>query len=194
MVTEIRIHFEGHRKLKPGFRAFLGRIGEAAKRTRCRLELIATGATPTQDFELALRTHPTAWNILLLDSEGPDDGSLFSRLRQHENLEPSLEDSVFWMVQLMEAWFLADIDALRGFYGQGFHEAALRGNPNIEEIPKQDALERLKRATETTAKGAYHKTHHAPELLTRIDPERVQEVSPNCRRLFDRVLPRLNVS
>jgi hypothetical protein len=128
---------------------------------------------------------------MLIDSEGPDDGKLFSQLRQQTNLEPSVEDSVFWMVQLMEAWFLADTAALSSFYGQGFREAALPGNPKVEEVPKQDVLAGLKRATETTTKGDYHKTRHAPRLLELIDPEVVRRVSPNCRRLFEKVLARL---
>jgi hypothetical protein len=191
MVTEIRIHFEGDHKLRPGFRAFLKEVYEAARSIRCRVQLVAAGAEPIPDFKDGLATHPAAWNIMLIDSEGPDDGKLFSQLRQQTNLEPSVEDSVFWMVQLMEAWFLADTAALSSFYGQGFREAALPGNPKVEEVPKQDVLAGLKRATETTTKGDYHKTRHAPRLLELIDPEVVRRVSPNCRRLFEKVLARL---
>lgn len=194
MVTEIRIYFEGDHKLRPGFRVFLKDIYETARRIRCRMELIATGATPGADFKRALKTRPTAWNILLLDSEGPDTGDLFSRLRQAEQLEESLEESVFWMVQLMEAWFLADIAALRRFYGQGFHEAALPGNPKVEEIPKQEVFSGLKKATRTSTKGAYHKTGHAPGLLAQIDPEQVKQAAPNCRRFFEAAMGRLNAA
>jgi len=158
------------------------------------MQLVAAEAKPIPDFKDAVKTHRAAWNILLKDSEGPDDGHLFSRLRGEEGLAASLEDSVFWMVQLMEAWFLADIDALRRFYGQGFLEARLPGNPKVEEIPKQDVLDRLKRATETTTKGAYHKTHHAPRLLERINPELVKPAAPNCRRLFEVVLAGLTAA
>ena len=91
------------------------------------------------------------------------------------------------MVQLMEAWFLADTEALERYYGRSV-TAALRGNPAVEEIPKADVLDRLKRATRTTTKGEYHKTKHAPALLQSIKPETVREHCPNGDRLFATVL------
>jgi hypothetical protein len=188
MVSEIRIYYEGDRKLKEGFRTFFAALFDAARRLRCRMSLIAARATPVEDFKDALDTRPAAWNILLKDSEGPDNGHLFSIL----SLDRSLEDSVFWMVQVMEAWFLADLEGLKRYYGQGLHEAALHGNPKVEEIPKQDVCKRLKNATRATSKGAYDETGHAPGLLRFIDPERVQQASPNCRRIFDSILARLN--
>jgi len=45
------------------------------------------------------------------------------------------------MVELMEAWFHADKDALEGYYKGGFRKDALKANPNVEEIPKQDLIE-----------------------------------------------------
>jgi len=188
MVTEIRIYHEGDRKLKEGFRMFFAALFDGARLLRCRMNLIASGGEPVQDFKDALAKHPTAWNILLKDSDGPDDGRLFSAL----HLERSLEDSVFWMVQVMEAWFLADVEGLKRYYGQGLQEAALHGNPKVEEIPKEDVYKRLKDATRTTSKGAYDKTGHAPGLLRFIDPEQVKQASPNCHRIFDTVLARLN--
>jgi hypothetical protein len=188
MVSEIRIYYEGDPKLKEGFRTFLAALFDAARRLRWRISLIDARATPVQDFKHALEKHPAAWNILLKDSDGPDDGHLFSAL----SLSRSLEDSVFWMVQVMEAWFLADVEGLKRYYGQGLHEAALRGNPKVEEIPKEDVYKRLKNATRATSKGAYDETEHAPGLLRFIDPDRVQQASPNCRRIFDTILARLN--
>ena len=67
------------------------------------------------------------------------------------------------MVQCMEAWFLADIPAVLQYYAHEFDEFALRGNPNIEAIPKRDVMDRLHNATRTTSKGPYHKTRHGFE-------------------------------
>jgi len=189
MVSEIRIYYEGDPKLREGFRTFFAALFDAARRLRWRMSLIAGGATPVEDFKHALEKRPAAWNFLLKDSDGPDNGHLFSTL----SLDRSLEDSVFWMVQIMEAWFLADVEGLKPYYGQGLHEVALRGNPKVEEIPKEDVYKRLKNATRATSKGAYDETGHAPGLLRFIDPERVQQASPNCRRIFDTILARLKL-
>jgi hypothetical protein len=72
--------------------------------------------------------------VLLLDSEDPQEFQL--RKRDLEGCDP---DSIFWMVQIMESWFLADVEALKTVF-KGLSEAAIRGNPNVEEIPKRMSL------------------------------------------------------
>jgi len=196
MVTELRIYIEGDPRLRPGMSQFLSEIWGAARKRRCKIRPVLCGANAVSDFCLALQEHRDAWNILLLDSEGPVDGGLLDQLRNSSGWQPpvgqeNLEDKVFWMVQLMEAWFLADVDTLNKYYGQGFLGNALLGNPRVEDIPKDDVLARLKQATRHTKKGAYHKTRHAPEILTQLNPDRVKQASPNCKRLFDKVLARL---
>jgi hypothetical protein len=114
MVNELRIYFEGDNRLKPGFHAFMKEIVEAARKKRCRFQLVEAKGTPVQDFHDALKTHPNAWNFLLLDSDAPVKGSLADLCRT-KRIYPKHEASVFWMVQVMEAWFLADVSALRAF-------------------------------------------------------------------------------
>jgi hypothetical protein len=92
------------------------------------------------------------------------------------------------MVQIMESWFLADVDALKAVFKSGLSEAVLRGNPNIEEIPKADVLERLNKA----ADGEYHKVKHGMKLLELIDPAKVRKAAPNCERMFRLILARLH--
>jgi Domain of unknown function (DUF4276) len=190
MVTELRVYFEGDARLRPGFHSFLGEIVDAARNQKWRLDLIATDGTPVQDFRDALKTHKNAWNILLLDSDMPLNGSRVDLCRS-KSLEPSHEALVFWMVQIMESWFLADISALKNFYGNGLQEEVLKGNPNVEEIPKEDVLSRLKRATKSTKPGEYHKTKHAPALLERIDVSLVKAAAPDCERMFRIILGKL---
>lgn len=192
MVAEFRVYFEGDSSLKEGFRTFFNVLHDAAKHRGCRIRLIDCGPTAAaiQDFKDALRKPGNAWMVLLIDSDAPDDGKLFAR--RCEGLEKPLEDSVFWMVQMMESWFLADPEALKRFYGQGFQESALRGDPQVEQIPKADIYSRLERATKETAKGKYHKTRHAPQLLRFIDSQRVRQSAPNCERMFKTVLTRLS--
>jgi hypothetical protein len=145
------------------------------------VSIVATGGTPERDFSIALRKHPAAWNVLLRDSEGP--------LQPDRPASPA--GSIFWMVEMMESWFHADKDALEGYYKIGFRKAALKSNPNVEEIPKQDLIEGLKAATKDTTKGKYHKTKHAPALLQAIKPALVRNAAPNCERLFALVLEKI---
>ena len=121
--------------------------------------------------------------MLVLDSDGPVDCS-YTDLCRRKGIDGSRENQVFWMVQVMETWFLTDSEALKQYYGPQFNDGALRGNPEVEAIPKADVFSRLKQATAASGPGEYHKTRHAPELLARIDPALVQDKAPNCRRLF----------
>ncbi len=189
-MNEIRVYFEGAPELKEGFRRFLDELYKEAGRRRCRLDLIATRGTPVEDYRTALRTHPEAWNILLLDSDGPF--VTFDEVCQRKQLRqlPS-QDSTFWMVQTMESWFLADTDALSQYYGRDFDVDALKGSAKVEEIHKADAYNKLGRATRETKKGGYQNTRHAPELLASINPGKVRAAAPNCDRLFREVLARL---
>jgi hypothetical protein len=175
MVRKIRIYFEGDAQLRPGFRQFLSEIADAARNKRCQFDLIATDGTPIQDFRDALKTHSGAWNVLLLDSDLGKAG-----------LEGCDSDSIFWMVQIMESWFLADMYALESVFKDS-SEAVVKGNPNVEEIPKADVLKRLNSA----ANGKYHKVKHGRRLLELIDPAKVRKAAPNCERLFRLILARL---
>jgi len=128
-----------------------------------------------RDAELELR----ALNVLI----GPNasgKSNLFAAIGLLKAAPEDLQAAV-WMVECMESLFLADIDALGRYYRRDFAEV-LRGNPNVEEIPKRDVLARLKAATG----GRYHKTKDAPHLLKQIQPQRVKRAAPNCRRLFER--------
>jgi hypothetical protein len=88
------------------------------------------------------------------------------------------------MVQAMEAWFLADIDTLKKFYGQGFRENSIPRNLNVEKIDKDSLEPSLKEATRNTVKGEYQKIQHASKLLELLNVAKVREASHYCDRLF----------
>jgi hypothetical protein len=177
VVTEIRLYFEGDVALRPGFHVFLSEIIDRLRNQRIKFKLIACDATPAEDYQAGRKKHPDAVNILLRDSEG-------SKIPRPPN------ESEFWMVQLMEAWFLADLDALEVYYGRKF--ARFSFNPRVEDIPKAEVLNCLKNATKDTPKGPYHKTKHAPHILERLDPTKVRNAAPNCERLFREVMAKLS--
>jgi hypothetical protein len=77
------------------------------------------------------------------------------------------------MVQCMEAWLLADPEALAGYYKRGFRGRSLPIQPDLEVAPKLRVYDELAKATRGTSKGEYAKIRHASALLALIDPEQV---------------------
>lgn len=190
MVTEIRIYFEGDFRLRPSFSQFLETIRNIARSRRMKFRPIAGGGNAISDYAKAVLNHSDSINVLLIDSDHLDDGTLIEKLRNNRRDWPfhsgSIEEeNVHFMVQVMESWFLADRTALRSYFGSSFLERRLPQNPDIEAIPKDDVLNGLRNSSRPTTKGTYHKTKHAPDLLARIDPTKVQIASPSCKGLFD---------
>lgn len=88
------------------------------------------------------------------------------------------------MVELMESWFLADVDELKRYYGQGFNEHCLPNQQCIESISKNDVMTSLSRATKNTQKGTYNKGGHSFKILERIDPDKVTSQSQWAKRFI----------
>ncbi len=131
------------------------------------------------DFSRSLAGDSDVFAVLLVDSEDPVTGGTATahlRQREHQWTKPMSEDQVYLMVQCMEAWFLADKEALAQYFGKKFKVTMLPPNPNIEEIPKKDVLSGVAGATKATNKGPYHKTGHGFDILERIDPAKVKQL------------------
>jgi len=84
----------------------------------------------------------------------------------------------------MEAWIVADPDALAAYYGPHFLRNALPTRANLEEEPKADCAAKLSAATRPTQKGEYRKIKHAAELLGRITSEKVRLRCPRAEIMF----------
>ena len=198
VVSEIRVYVEGggdgketKRAMRRGFSQFLGELREAAQQQRVRWSIIACGSrNATFDgFETATRDHPEAFNILLVDAEQPVECEPLEHLRRRDQKRVRAKaEECHLMVQIMEAWLVADRAGLGEFYGQGFLDSAIPPRDDVESIPKRDLLQALMRATHQTQKGDYHKIWHAAELLGHVDPGIVRSKAPHCRRLFQTVL------
>ncbi len=143
-----------------------------------------------KDFCLALRQNPGDYNILLVDSEESVTAGSWQHLATRQGDEwrrpaGASDDHAHLMVQVMEAWFLADRRALADYYGQGFLAGSLPRQPNVELISKQDVFRALQHASRNTkTKGEYHKTRHGFDLLELIDPQLVRAASVHADRLL----------
>jgi hypothetical protein len=164
---------------------------------RPKPRIVASGSRDEayRDFSRSLENDPDTFPVLLVDSEDAvTRNSATAHLRAREGHWINLPDGqVYLMVQCMETWFLADIPAVKQYYGPDFKASALPGNPNIEQIPKRDVMNGLREATRATGKGRYHKTRHGFDILGRIDPGDVQRRSEHVEALFTLLLARLNV-
>lgn len=180
-------HTDTSTACRSGFVQLFERLGLPQR----RLSVVACGSRSEtfKDFRQRVRQQTEEFVILLVDSEGPVGAAgSWAYLRNRDNWRRptrSTEDQAHLMVQCMEAWFLADRQALGSFYEQGFLSGSLPGHANIEEVPKDELVRRLEHASRNTQKGRYHKTRHGFALLALIDPQRVRAASRRAGTLFD---------
>ena len=120
-------------------------------------------------------------SLLLIDSEGED----LSQLIQRAESQIGATNRAFFMVQKMEAWFIADRNALRNHFGAGFRESALPQHRNVEEVSIQDIDNALRNATRECAKQRYSKGRDDVDLLNELNPDTVYDACPNFARLID---------
>lgn len=195
-MVAVHIYIEGggssrheQRALREGFHKLLGKLPEL----KARPKLIACGGRKAafDEFRHALKKHKDALCILLVDSEGPvrRDAPTWDHVREREGDRWERPDGVAdkqlqLMVQAMEAWLIADPEALKAYYGQRFHENALPGEKDVELIPKRDLEAALKHAARDTTKGRYDKWH-GWELIGLVDPRKVRSASWHAARFFD---------
>ena len=187
-MVKIRLYIEGggdgketKAKMRKGFRELL-------KQFELDITMCGPRNRAFRDFKTALKSHPNDLNILLVDAEVPvtnDSPWQHLKLRDDWDRPPGVdEDQCHLMVQLMEAWLIADVEALKQYYGQNFLENAIPKTSNVETIDKPRIEKSLQRATRSTTKGEYEKIKHASKLLAMLDVAKVRQASPSCDRLF----------
>lgn len=184
--------------LRPGFVHLFKELYDLAESKGIKILSIMSGGRrdACKDFLISMESYPDAFNVLLVDSESPvsENCTPWEHLRSRKDDQPWILDTqglddgcCHLMVPTMEAWFLADIDALSKFYNGGFDEDYLRQklkNQNLEQVTKYNINKWLGEATKKTSKGKYHKTQHAPKLLALLDVDKVRRAFPSCERLF----------
>jgi hypothetical protein len=192
---EIVIYFEGggnsaetRAALRLGMSAFLKPLVDMARQRRRRWFITSCGGRDQacEAFPDALEKEPDKFNVLLVDSEAAVTLLPRAHLQQRDrwNLEDAREEQVHLMAQCMEAWLVADPEALAEYYNQGFNAGALPQRTNLEEESKEQIYSALENATRRTQKGGYGKIRHASELLKRVSQEKAKNRCAHCKRLF----------
>jgi len=178
---------------RASFTAFMTKTG-IKKRPR----VVACGSRTDayEAFCIAIKKGQDA--LLLVDSEqpvnpnyqkgGPDTWQPWAHLKARDKwIQPqhSADSDCHLMVQSMENWFLADRDALKAFFGQGFNGNLLPSTP-VEDVAAHTLHEALKKATHACkTKSRYDKSNHSFKLLAAIDPEKVMQASAWGKRFVD---------
>jgi len=192
--------------LRAGFVHLFKELYDLAESKGIKILSIMSGSRrdACEDFLMSVESYPDAFNVLLVDSESPvsETHTPWEHLRSRKEDQPWIletdgldDDCCHLMVQTMEAWFIADIDALSRFYNGGFNEDYLRQKlknyQNLEQVPKYNINKWLREATKKTSKGKYHKTQHAPKLLALLDVDKVRRAFPSCDRLFTTIITKI---
>ncbi|MDR3298638.1 MAG: DUF4276 family protein [Candidatus Accumulibacter sp.] len=189
---------------REGFTAF---ISQAGIKNRPRVVACGSRRNTYESFCTAIENGEEA--ILLVDSEDvvntqhqhglSDTWQPWAHLKvrigdEWDKPAGVAETRCHLMVQVMESWFLADQNALKAFFGQGFRENALpAANNPIEGISKQQVYDALAQATEDCkTKATYGKAAHSFKLLAKVDPAKVTQASPWAKRFVDELRKKMD--
>jgi hypothetical protein len=187
-VTGVAIYVEGggdsrdgKAALRQGFDALFDAQKTAARNRRMGWKLVLCGGRDAafEAFQQATRRDRSELVALLVDAEQEVASATAAgrvahlTARDRWDLSSMSPDRVHLMTQCMEAWIVADADALAAFYRQDFQPGALPRRTVLDDEPKDSLYAALRTATRHTKKGVYGKINHASELLKRIRPEAV---------------------
>ena len=184
-------------ELRMGFDRLLKPQKDAAGKRRLSLKIVFCGSR-NRTYEAFISSFRQAANdtlaVLLVDAEKPLPPELLGNELQNAqarcdhlarcdswDLNDIPPEQIHLMVQCMEAWIVADPDALSAFYGKNFHRNVLPNRLHLEEEPKADLATKLTDATRGCQKGKYEKIKHASKLLAIIDTTKVAQRCPRFK-------------
>jgi hypothetical protein len=139
--------------------------------------------------------------MLLIDSEdpvaqehqsgNPTEWKPWTHLKKRDNWdkpENANDRDCHLMVQEMEAWLIADRDALIRYFGVDFDAKRLPPpTRSVETLPKHDINRSLSDAARKTKKNGYDKGRDAFKILQRLDAKKVMQEAAWARRFVDRI-------
>lgn len=154
------------------------------------------------DYCIAIKAGKSA--MLLVDSESPvqeefEKGNIHdwkpweqiqSRKDQSGNKcdkweRIGVDTDCHLMVQMMESWFLADVEALKKYFSEGFKETKFpKDDENIEKMSKKKIEDIFNSSTKDTKKEGYKKGRDSFIILSQIDPQKVRSRSKWAERFL----------
>jgi len=185
--------------LRQGFAALFKKLCKSGRNPRV---LCAGGRGQAyKEFEVHINAKPKPHCLLLVDSEAPvaSNASPWDHVAERQGdgwkRPKGVDDAMLhFMSETMEAWIVADPDALATYYGSGFKKTKLPKRSNLEEVPKSDLIAALLAATEEArTKGKYQKSHGF-DLVGRIDPQKVRVACPRFAERFFKALEKTSVA
>ena len=144
-----------------------------------------------------LSQHPTDTCVLLVDSEVPGVGK--TALWEHVLKRPgdqwarpaeATDKQLYFMVPMVEAWLIADPEALQTFFKTGF-EARKLPVGDLERRQKTDLDAALKAATKNCHRKKLYRHGLAHAVIGSVSPEKVKQLD-HGERLFSGVRELLN--
>lgn len=198
----VRLYIEGDKKergkggfisLRQGFSEFFGKWAEQEKlKLKFDNNILGSRGDAVNIFLKFVKLYPKEPIFLLIDTErekdiAEDPKKFLKEDFPNSDFKTVKESQCHFMVQAMETWFLADKEKLKSCFDNKFREKDLPKHSEIEKIPKDDVIEKLKLATKETSngKGKYDKGGNAGKILREIRPHKVYKSAPHCERLFN---------
>lgn len=106
--------------------------------------------------------------------------------RESQLLELGLKnkaDSVFFMIQEMEAWFISQPKILDQYYKEAISTKLPKDNP--KKI--KDPVAVLENSTRKTKKGKYHKVKHGTALLELLNANELKSTFKEFQKMIDEI-------
>jgi hypothetical protein len=196
-VVKVKIYAEGGGEgqlldtlFRQGWTEFFKKAGLAGKMPSV---VRGKGRARTYDlFDTAMKNRKTnELPLLLVDSEDQIKvgHTAWQHLKEHDDWNKPTgaeDDHVFLMVQVMETWFLADREMLKTYFKSDFKDDKIPQWPKLEVVSKTSIYDALDSAT-AECKKKYAKGKISFEMLSRLDPAKVEASCPAARRFLDRL-------
>jgi hypothetical protein len=143
------------------------------------------------DFRSGVRDLPDATHVLLLDSECAHSASDSCKAKiiaefGRDRIDHLGEDHFHFMVQMMEAWLIADPNAVQQAFPQDADVEEIKELTNVESISKERLMEMIEKASG----GKYverKKREYGPRILERANHDVVAGKADHCRRFVEKM-------
>jgi hypothetical protein len=156
---------------RKGFRLLLEKVGFVGRMS----EIVACGSRNQtfKDFKSALQDS-SALTIMLVDSEDPVVLLPWAHLKTRDGWVQPLDTTdlqVQFMATCMETWLMADPEALKSFFGDGFKTSKLLPIVNLESRPRDKVQDALSDATKDCGRARkYQKGKRSFQVLAKLSP------------------------